>query len=401
MKVVTLGAGGGMGSTAARHLATIDAITELVLADLDAETATRTAASLPQSPASVNVATVDILDERSIRGLLDSADLVVNCSGPFFRLGVPALRAAIETGTHYVDICDDPDPTAAMFELDDAARRAGVVAVIGMGASPGLSNLLAVRAAGHLDAVEDCYTAWPLDVPTPGTEPAPARAASAATDRVAAAAVIHLMEQIHSKVTVVEAGRLVRRRPLAAVELEYPGRRPGTGYTVGHSEPLTLRDSLGISGQCANIMLLSSGTTVAYLRGLQHDLDAEKMSLEEAAAALMSPTPERSQAAVAGSKGTEGPGGLPPFFALARGVRGGVRTTAACHVTAFPRGMDGATAIPAALAVRQLLEHLPSPGVHAPERVIDADRLLSELIPHCRPVVGSLDALAPVVVAPE
>jgi hypothetical protein len=70
-----------------------------------------------------------------------------------------------------------------------------------------------------------------------------------------------------------------------------------------------------------------------------------------------------------------------------------------CHVTSLPRGMDGCTSVPAALAARQLLARPLAPGVHSPERVIDGERLLGELLPFCNRPVASVDALAPVVVA--
>ena len=54
--------------------------------------------------------------------------------------------AAIEAGAHYLDICDDWEPTLDMLELGERARARGVTAVIGMGASPGLTNLLAMKA---------------------------------------------------------------------------------------------------------------------------------------------------------------------------------------------------------------------------------------------------------------
>lgn len=49
-----------------------------------------------------------------------------------------------------------------MLELDCAARESGICAVVGMGARPGTSNLLAAMAVSRLDMVDDLYTAWPV-----------------------------------------------------------------------------------------------------------------------------------------------------------------------------------------------------------------------------------------------
>ena len=231
----------------------------------------------------------------------------------------------------------------------------------------------------------------------PGGDAAPDDEELRTPDGSPAGALIHFMEQIHGEVLVVENGVHVRRPPLEAIELTYPGGAPGTGYTVGHPEPITLRDSLGISGRCVNLVLLSGGTTAAYLRGLQRDLDRGKLTLAEAGALLLDGPPVRSTRSMICGLRLRGAGGLPPFFALVRGTRNGAPTAVGCQVTALPRGMAGATSVPAALAVRQLLQRAPEPGVHAPEHVIDADRLLTDLIPYCTTHVDSLDVLAPVV----
>ena len=47
-----------------------------------------------------------------------------------------------------------------MLELDGQAREAGVPAVVGIGASPGVSNLPAATAASELDGVDEVITGW-------------------------------------------------------------------------------------------------------------------------------------------------------------------------------------------------------------------------------------------------
>jgi lysine 6-dehydrogenase len=394
MRVVLLGAGGGMGAMAARHLALTPSIDQLVLTDTSVDAASRPLRELREISVELSTAAVDILDPTALRQALADADLVVNCAGPFFRLGIPALEASIDTRTMYIDICDDPAPTAAMLALDERARSADVGAVIGMGASPGLSNLLALRAARHLDTVDDCYTAWPLDLPAPGTTHTVADEVMTADGRPAAAA-IHLMEQIAGLVDVVEAGRMTKRPPLRPVELHYPGRPAGTAYVVGHPEPLTLRDSLDLKGDSACLMMLRPAT-LAFLRLIQRDLDRGRLDHHAAAVALGKPPTWKSIRAWLDGRRVAEHGGLPEFFVLLTGTKDGEATSVGCHLTSAPFGMDGITAIPAVLAVRQMLERRIPPGVHPPERAIDPDALLQDLVPHCNPSVASVDDLAPV-----
>ncbi len=383
MKVVCLGAAGGMGSRAAHELAKVPGIDHLVLADrvrtghVDTE--------------------VDVTNADALRSVLSDADLVLNCTGPFFRFGVPVVEAALDTGTMYVDICDDPEPTLAMFALDQRAKDAGVGALIGMGASPGLSNLLAARAARRLDSVTDCYTVWPLDVPSPGQKEATMDEGRDANGRPSAAA-IHLMEQISGAIAVVEQGRQEHRAPLEPITIDYPGGGSGTAYTVGHPEPLTLHESLGITGRAANAMLVKR-STAPYLAAIGHDIDEGKLTHMAAAEAVLSPPATRQLKALAASVRYAGAGSLPAFFVLLRGERDGKPRTVGCRMASTPAGMAAATAIPAVLAISQLLERPLPPGVHPPETVIDDERLLTDLLPHLGGAFASVDELAPVTEA--
>ncbi|MFA5565515.1 MAG: saccharopine dehydrogenase NADP-binding domain-containing protein [Acidimicrobiia bacterium] len=396
MKVVLLGAGGGMGRTAAEHLAQDSSITSLVLADYVEEAAQRIAAGISEPKTTITPTQIDALDKEALEALLSDADLVVNCAGPFFRLGVPTLKAAIATKTNYIDICDDPEPTKAMFALDAEATAAGIAAVIGMGASPGLSNLLAKRAASQLDQVEDCFTAWPLGVETSGWSENTGGTVPGSTKPSAAA--VHLMEQIHGKVTIAEGGHHIDVPPLEAVQLDFPGFGSGTGYIVGHPEPLTLISSLGLKGRSANV-IMTSKRVISLLVELQRQLDASGLSIEEAASVLVKPSSRPDILETLSAQNYEDYGELPSFFALATGTLNGQRTTVGCHAATLPSGMDGSTGIPVALGAKQMLQSKLTPGVHSPEAVINGTRLLTDLMPYCTTEVNSLDELAPVSLA--
>ena len=150
-RVVVLGGAGGMGRVAVATAAAFGDIGELVVSDLDLSAAELVVSEFaPMAKTRMRASSVDVRDDRALVALLSQADVVLNTTGPFFLLGVPVLRAAIEAGCHYIDICDDWEPTLDMLELDGEARSRGVLAVIGMGASPGLSNLLARIACERL-----------------------------------------------------------------------------------------------------------------------------------------------------------------------------------------------------------------------------------------------------------
>jgi saccharopine dehydrogenase (NAD+, L-lysine-forming) len=138
-RVIVLGGGGGIGSVAAAALAVTDDAGEVVVADLHADDAAAVVRDIDDDR--FRAAGVDVTDAGALASLVSDAAVVVNCVGPFYRFGPPTLAAVIDAGVTYVDVCDDLDATRAMLEMDDAARAAGVTALVGMGNSPGLANL--------------------------------------------------------------------------------------------------------------------------------------------------------------------------------------------------------------------------------------------------------------------
>jgi len=68
---------------------------------------------------------------ESLASLMDGVGCVVNCAGPFARLGEPVLRAAIEAGAHYLDTTGEQLWMARMMDLLSAdAERKGVTAIL-------------------------------------------------------------------------------------------------------------------------------------------------------------------------------------------------------------------------------------------------------------------------------
>ncbi len=371
--VVVLGGGGRVARTALRVLAGRGDL-DLVAADVRPEAAEASAAAV-----GARSLDLDVSDARALRAVLETADLVVDLADPPGDTAGHVLAAAIDTGTDYIDACDDTALVAASFELHGRAVDAGVTAVVGMGASPGLSNLLAAIAARHLDELVDVFTAWPVDVDLEGVRlTAPEEEIDAG-----ATAAVRWIRQISGTVTTVRDGSLATSVPLEPITLDHPGRGRGTAYVVGHPEPVMLRHSLRPTGASANLIVATEGTA-AFLDRLRRDIDVGELSVEAAAAELDRPSPARVVRAGLSSLRTAGPGKLPGFFALARGVRGGSPTTAAARLLRAPRGIAGITGIPLALAVGRLVDgDVSATGVLAPESVLEPVAMFEALAPHC------------------
>ena len=151
MRLVVLG-GGAMGRITARALAEDARVREIVLADVSREAAERVAASLPDGREKLTVATCDARDEAATADLLRGAGAVLNATDYPFNLHV--MRAALAAGVHYADLGGLFHMTRQQYELDRAFREAGLTAVLGIGSTPGITNILARVAADGLDTVE-------------------------------------------------------------------------------------------------------------------------------------------------------------------------------------------------------------------------------------------------------
>lgn len=145
--VAVLGGAGAMGRAAVHHLA-ISRRRVLVL-DADAAAARRTARVY--GGRSARSASVDARDPKRLARALRGAAVVVHCAPYAFNLGV--MQAALEAGCHYVDLGGLFHTTRRQLRLDREFRRAGLLAVLGMGSAPGITNVMARLAADLLDRV--------------------------------------------------------------------------------------------------------------------------------------------------------------------------------------------------------------------------------------------------------
>lgn len=375
MKLIVLGAG-GMGSYAAKTAATFDYVDDLLVADLDAGAAERLASACgPRARGG----RVDVADAAGLEELLSGADVVLNTVGPFFRFGPPVLTAAIRAGCHYLDINDDWESTEAMFAQHEEARSRGITALIGMGASPGMSNLLAVTAARELDSVEELYAGFDLDAAMPETK-----------GDTPAAATVHGVHQLTGKIRVFDDGTLRDERAMRRIELDYPGLGRLPSWTMGHPEAISLPKQFPSLRRSVAVMTMDH-TNIFAMRILGNLIGLKLVSVERAAGwvevlegvgkPVKAPADYLEEISAADSTR------LPPLFALAKGKKDGKTASVAAAILSAPAvGMGGATGVPLALGLDVLRpDGECKRGVYAPESVIEPDRFFDRIAPLCAP----------------
>lgn len=147
-KVIVLGGCGAVGSVVVNALAAQDMFSEVVIGDMNLEKSSRMVSE--SGSEKITATRVDAMNPVSVRDAIQHCDLVINCVGPFYKTVKTILSVVIESGINYVDICDDVDVTLEILEMDGLAKKAGMTALIGMGSSPGATNLLAKFASEKL-----------------------------------------------------------------------------------------------------------------------------------------------------------------------------------------------------------------------------------------------------------
>ncbi|MFI6867115.1 saccharopine dehydrogenase NADP-binding domain-containing protein [Nocardia sp. NPDC050406] len=107
-------------------------------------------------------------DAESLRALADSADVIINCAGPFAETGLPVAQAAAEAGCHYVDHSVEVHPVRRIYDtLGEAAQRAGITMIPSLSFYGGLGDLLAgavARGVPDIDRITVAYavTNWKM-----------------------------------------------------------------------------------------------------------------------------------------------------------------------------------------------------------------------------------------------
>ena len=158
MRILLVGAG-GVGTAFAR-IAARRPFAELIIADYDLARAQRAAGAADRFTA----VQLDARDEQATADLLTahSCDVLMNATDP--RFVMPLFRAALQAGTHYLDMAmslshphqDAPFRETGVklgdeqFALAAQWEQRGRLALVGIGVEPGLSDVFARHAADEL-----------------------------------------------------------------------------------------------------------------------------------------------------------------------------------------------------------------------------------------------------------
>lgn len=346
MKVSVLGAAGTIAPAIVRDLAESEEVSSILLLDLDGDKAAAVAAE--QGGGKASAAQADA--REGLAEHLGGAEVVINSAS--YRINLDAMRACLEAGCHYLDLGGLYHVTAKQLELHGEFEAAGLLAVLGIGSSPGKTNQMAARAVAELGRTPDR-----VDVIAAGRD----------LDPPEGFAIPYALETLLDELTlppvVVRDGKPVEIEPLTEGGEVHFGEEIGEGATIHtlHSELLTFTESFGCRESSFRLSL--SPATLERLRELAAaGPDEVRRAAEQTVPQSNRTLSVHVVAARAGERVVRMRAVTPPHERW--GLGGGIVSTAS----------------PAAAAVRLMARGaVDARGALPPERCLDPDAMFAEL----------------------
>jgi len=358
-----------MGRIAARDFVeTAPTGSMLVVADADAEVAARVTRALPRRRGVVlRPASVDAGQPRRVAALLTSVGAFAIINATHHRFNITAMEAALAAGAHYCDLGGLFHQTRAQLRQHAAWTRADRLALVGIGAAPGIVNVLARSAADTMEVVREIHVAVGGIDRTRGRPRSPFGVSYS---------IRTLFEEAAAPAAVFTRGRLQFVPPMSgAQDVRFPSPVGWqTPVLTLHSEVATLPRSYRGKGirECSFRIAFPRQTIerLAFLR------EMDLLSSECVVAAIQHATPPPWR-------------GIPNEYEILRLVIRGRRNHAAveetvdCHVRGNRRwraGIDIDTGCPPSIAVQMLARgEITARGVVPPEQAIPAEAFFREL----------------------
>lgn len=381
--VVVLGGAGAMGRITVRDLVeTAPPELSIVVADYNLAAAKKLAQSYKKRK--VQAIAADVTDVRKTARLLKELGCFAVINAVQYQLNVPVMQAALAAGAHYVDLGGLFHVTRKQLKLHAGFRRAGLLALLGMGAAPGIVNLLARSVADELETVSEIH------IQVGNVDRTPGRTAQALGTSYS---ILTILDESTMPAALFTGGKFRFVEPMSgAIDVHFPApvglRRPA--YTI-HSEIATLPLSYAKKGinECS-FRIAFDGDLDEKLRfvralglsdGKAIPIGRQKVVPRDVLLALLKklPAPPPSKAI---------PDEYEVLRAVVRGTRSGnakkvVEQIVDCHVPGIPAwgmGIDVDTGCPPSIAVQMLWRgEITARGALPPEQSVPVEPFFREL----------------------
>ncbi|MBI4425332.1 MAG: saccharopine dehydrogenase NADP-binding domain-containing protein [Elusimicrobia bacterium] len=140
-----------MAEAALFDLARSNSVSEILAADREIGRAKAVLSRIP-GRRKIRVVALDATDTAAAARQLAGARVVVNCA--WYELNLKAMDLALALKAHYVDLGGLFHMTLKQRRREPELRKAGLLAVLGCGSTPGITNMMVARMAGDFDRID-------------------------------------------------------------------------------------------------------------------------------------------------------------------------------------------------------------------------------------------------------
>jgi saccharopine dehydrogenase-like NADP-dependent oxidoreductase len=236
-KVVVLGGAGAMGQVIVRDLSQYGNFDQIIIADFNKHKAQELCAKVANPKLSACFA--DINKHQSLVEAFSGAQVLINSTPYYFNVAV--MEAALEANCNYMDLGGLFHVTREQQKLDEKFRSKNLLAILGMGAAPGMTNVMAAAAAEQLDTLDsiDIVVGCVDFVETDVNHPLPAPYA-----------IDTILDEYTKEPMVYEDGRFIAKPPMSGeVLIDFPAPvGQCSAILTLHSEVATLPESYRTRG---------------------------------------------------------------------------------------------------------------------------------------------------------
>ncbi len=382
MRILILGGAGLMSAGTARDLLSklSSGITRVTAADTSAERLAALKQSLPDPRLHTTV--FDVNDRAALLSLLADCDLCINGVPTFAGFQMAIFEACLEAGRTYVDYGGMGVYTVQQKAQHQKWKDAGVTAIVGLGADPGMSNIICRAVADRLDRIDRINLYWAATKIGPDS-PVLVPPYSVST----------VLAEFNNPSQQFLDGRLQEVPAQAGTEvIDLPQPWGQTTFIHSqHSEPLTVPFSQGIAekGIREFTWKLSLperdheawvGLSKAGFGASDEPVTVKGVSVRplDVLQAVIDRNLQRNRDCIPPQESHE------IHFAIGNGIRDGKRCRVTCRVIGHPHPLyddyaDAGTSMNMSIGVQQVLNRPLRPGVSAPEEYFEAGPFFAEL----------------------
>lgn len=382
MIITILGGAGFMGAGIVRDMVSDRAIIDITKIRICDTSRPRMEALVKDlGDARLELVDLDVTDPARLASAIAGADICINCVPTLAGHQMVIFEAAFAAKVPYVDLGGLGTYTVKQIAEHERFKVAGATAVTGVGADPGMSNVICRAVADELDEIDKINLYWAAELVGPEN---PVLVPPYSVSTV-------LAEYAHPSTQFLD-GRHVTCEPMGGVEmLDLPEPWGHCEFMYSpHSEQLTVPLAEGIAEKG-----IKEFTWKLHLPHREHEawvglvkagfgdfnrpveLNGASVRPLDVLTKVIQRNIEENADRIPAQDSHE------IHFAIGRGRKNGRPAMARCDVIVTPDALydgyvDACTSMCASIAAQLMLKHPLKPGVYAPEGYFNAAEFFAE-----------------------